>query len=195
MKPFGRVMQLGHIVTDVKAEMARWATVFGVGPFIHLASVPVVGANWKGRRLDTSLSVALGYFGTTQIEFIAQQDATPSPYTEFLDSGRSGLHHLAFWTDDFDVADSRLVGAGYVATLQNFMGSQPRPNTYYAPPDPRDVMIELSYDTPAKRALYKVMRELADTWDGTEPVRAFPSMDAFAASCGLQSWTTDVASA
>lgn len=188
--PFGQVMQIGHVVEDAEAAARHWSRTFGVGPFICLEAVPVIDAIWNGVAINTSLSVALSYFGSTQIEFIAQRDTVPSPYTEFLQAGRSGLHHIAFWTNDFDEAERRLVGSGHRPVLQNYMGSQPRPNTYYAPPDPRDAMVELSYDTPAKRALYKAMREMVEDWDGTNPVLVFPSMDDFAASRGLSSWTT-----
>jgi hypothetical protein len=37
----------------------------------------------------------------------AEQSAMYFRYREFLDAGHAGIHHVAFWVDDFDVVSSR----------------------------------------------------------------------------------------
>src|SRR6202012_5260878 len=119
------------------------------------------------------------YMGTAQIEIIQPLDEQPSVYQQFLSSGRNGLHHLAFWPEDFDAVYDKLMAAGYRPSLHMRMDPLP-PNYYLDPPEGGTVMIELSHATPAKAEHYRVLRELVAAWDGTDPIRHYPTRDALA---------------
>lgn len=61
------------------------------------------------------MTLAFGQSEDVQIELIQQHDEARSGYQDFLDSGREGPQHVAFWFDDpvrYDAAYRRLIDEG-----------------------------------------------------------------------------------
>jgi len=184
----GTLMQLGYVVKDIEATMRELIDVFGIGPFLCVDDIAMVGAEHRGVTLDTHLKVAFSYMGTAQIEVIQPLDDQPTVYQEFLSSGRSGLHHLGFWPEDFDRAYDKLTTAGYRPALHMRMDPLPA-NYYFDPPDGGTVMVELSHATPGKAEHYRVLREFVADWDGNNPIRHYRTRDDLAADIGAPALT------
>lgn len=110
---FGEVRQNGYVVRDIEAAMKHWTATLGVGPFFYIEKVPVEDFRYRGEPSDAEFSVALANTGSLQIELIQQRNDAPSMYRDFLEAGREGLHHLAYWTRDFDKAMKELEPKGY----------------------------------------------------------------------------------
>ena len=98
----GPVRQIGYVVKDFDKALASWLAA-GVGPWFVLRGLQLQ-ASYRGQPCAVTLSIGLANTGDMQVEVIQQEDATPSIYTEFLDSGRDGYHQLAWWATDFESA-------------------------------------------------------------------------------------------
>jgi len=159
---FGPNLQLGFVVRDIEGEMRRWATQFGIGPFAYMPDIFMPEASYRGAPAAIRLACALAYRGDgVQIELIQPLDDKPSPYADFLASGRDGLHHFGFWPDDQDAAEQHLTSLGLVPVFSVIYGSAPRPSFYYPDPGGLGAMIELIEGGARKQAGYERIKALA----------------------------------
>lgn len=101
--------QIGFVVKDLDAWVRQFGPVFG--PFTYMDG-SVQGAEFRGRREDVRLKIAFGSSGDLEIELIQWQDGI-SPHSEFIQSGREGLHHLRYRVTDADAWIAKLAGVGY----------------------------------------------------------------------------------
>lgn len=83
----------------------------GVGPSVVIES-SVAGHKVlrRGKQTAMDTDLAFSYLGDVQVELICQLNDAPSPYKEFTDSGREGLHHVNFWPESFDAACGSGIG-------------------------------------------------------------------------------------
>jgi hypothetical protein len=101
--------QIGFVVRDLDAAMARYAPLFG--PFRTMDG-SVKQADYRGRKADVDLRIAFGRSGDLEIELI-QWVAGESPHREAIESGREGMHHLRFRVEDADAWIPKLRALGY----------------------------------------------------------------------------------
>lgn len=92
------ISQLGHVVKNLEASMARYEPLYG--PFTTMDGT-VTGAIYRGRTADVKLAMAFGHSGELEIELIEWQGGE-SPHREFLERGREGIHHVQFRVEDCD---------------------------------------------------------------------------------------------
>jgi hypothetical protein len=85
-------------VHDIEAAMDYWSTVLGVGPWFYNPKVPIKNYRYNGERYEPHNSVALANSGYVQVELIQTRNDVPSMYRDFLQAGRTGLQHVAYWT-------------------------------------------------------------------------------------------------
>lgn len=169
-RSFGNVRQLGFVVRDIKMAVEHWVQAMGVGPFFYYDRVESHGFMYKGEPSPVVLSIALAHAGNIQIEFIQQHNEAPSMYRDFIMAGQEGLHHIAYWTEHFDRDLERMLSLGY--SIGQSGGFQKRGRFVYFMPDARTgVVIELSEISGSKGAFFKKVEEVADSWDGAEPIR------------------------
>src|SRR3954471_7094588 len=110
----GKRAQLGYVVEDMEDALKYWIESLGVGPFVVFdTSVGDRQFIHRGRPTAVEYSIAFSYIGDLQVELIHQVNDAPSLYKEFLDTGRAGLHHLAFWPEDFEGTCAELEQAGF----------------------------------------------------------------------------------
>jgi hypothetical protein len=110
---FGPMRQNGYVVRDIEAAMKHWIDVLQVGPWFYIDRVQTDWFRHRGQDSALELSIALANSGDLQIELIQQRNDAPSMYKEFLDSGREGLQHVAFWSTDYQSLYDRSLGLGY----------------------------------------------------------------------------------
>jgi hypothetical protein len=174
---FGAVRQAGYVVRDIEREIQHWTHALGVGPFFYIERLPLHGFTYADQPSDPHVSVALGYSGEVQVELIEQRNAAPSMWREFLDAGHEGLHHVAFWSREFDRHLSQLTARGLqVGHSGRSGGGGPDERFAYlwrAPGDPQ--VIELSEMGGRKVEIYEMVAEAARMWDGSDPVRELSS--------------------
>ena len=107
-----------------------------------------------------------------QIELIQQDDDTPSIYTEFL-SVRTvqGYHQLAYWSRRFRRNDG--VGAG-CRLARRVVGRRRRRDAIRlrrAAEQPGDEIIEIMELNDVTAGHGKFVRDAAQNWDGSDPIR------------------------
>ena len=101
--------QVGFVVDDIEKSIADYQPLFG--PF-ETMDANVEGANFRGSEHKYSLKLAFGYSGETQVELI-QWCSGMTPHKEFLDKGRTGMHHLGFDVRDVDASIEDGLRKGY----------------------------------------------------------------------------------
>jgi catechol 2,3-dioxygenase-like lactoylglutathione lyase family enzyme len=179
----GRKMQVAFVVRNLEEALHFWTATMKVGPFVVIEES-------LGDRLfvhrdvqsPVDMSIAYSYLGDVQIEIIAQRNSAPSPYTEFLESGREGLHHVAFWPDEFETACQFLEEKGFqeLSSVRTVDGEKNL--IYYNGPSHLGVVVEVLPMTPLREKYYGGMKRLAETWDGSRPIRRYRTRSDYMAS-------------
>ncbi|WP_039805426.1 VOC family protein [Nocardia araoensis] len=174
---FGPIRQNGYVVRDLNEAMRHWIEVLGVGPFFHIPRLPVQQLRFRDEPSEATISVALAQSGGLQIELIQQLDDAPSAFREFLDAGREGLHHVAFWTTAFDTDLDRATEAGLrvVQSGRSGRGGPDERFVYFEPGGHPGAMIELSEISGDKGRVFQKVAAAANGWDGSDPIREMNS--------------------
>jgi Glyoxalase/Bleomycin resistance protein/Dioxygenase superfamily len=167
---FGRISQVGYVVGDIGIAMSNWVGR-GIGPWFYVERVEMDYFRHRGADSDAHVSIALACSGELQIEIIQQRDRAPSPYREFLDSGHSGLHHLAHWTTHYDALQERMVALGYQLVSEGRIGGEQGRFAYFETERDPGSVIEISDVSGPKGTLFEQLHDLAACWDGADPVR------------------------
>jgi hypothetical protein len=174
-KFFGEIRQLGYVVPDIEAAMDYWSRTLGVGPWFYNPKVPIVNYRYRGESHAPHNSVALANSGFVQVELIQCRNDVPSMYRDFVQAGRTGLQHVAYWTDNYDADLARLEQQGFKAVMHGEVGERGRFvyfDTEYHP----GTVIELSEVAGPKGKMFDLIRAASQEWDGTDPVRPFPDL-------------------
>jgi hypothetical protein len=174
-KFLGPIRQLGYVVPDIEAAMDYWAHVLGVGPWYYNPKVPIRSYRYDGESYEPHNSVALANSGYIQVELIQTRNDIPSMYREFQQTSKSGLQHVAFWTEDYDNDLKHLLSLGWKPMMQGEVGENGRFiyfDTEYHP----GTVIELSEVVGPKGRMFKLIREAGEGWNGEDPVRPFPDL-------------------
>jgi hypothetical protein len=171
----GEIRQLGYVVHDIEAAMDYWSTTLGVGPWFYNPKVPIKNYRYNGEAHEPHNSVALANSGYVQVELIQTRNDVPSMYRDFLQAGRTGLQHVAYWTADYDADLARLTKQGFKPVMSGEVGERGRFiyfDTEYHP----GTVIELSEVAGPKGRMFDLIRSASEGWDGSEPVRPFPDL-------------------
>ena len=169
---FGDAAHAAYVVPDIQAALQSWLDL-GCGP-IYLMDHVRPDARYRGMRNNPCISAAILNSGTLQIELLQPHDDTPSAYTEFLARmPHGGLHHIAYWVDDFASAIARSGKEGvFLDVVQEFIDPEGTAFEIYVEragqPDP--VLAQLMLKGPVE-ALYNGVRDAAQGWDGRAPIR------------------------
>jgi len=168
---FGPVMQNAFVVGNLDAALDHWTRVMGVGPFFLFERVEFAEAWYRGRSaLDMDLTVALGYWGSLQIELIQQRNDVPSIYTDFPAREIGGLQHMGVLTDSVSRDLTRLKDVGVEAVQYGITTGGLR-FAYVSTDQHPGGMIELIESNPRMLKFFAMMQSVAQEWDGREPVR------------------------
>lgn len=165
----GSVRQNGYVVADIDRAIAEWLRA-GVGPWFTLYDTEQSAMYFHGERSDPVLSIAWSNSGDMQLELIQPRDDRPSVYREFLDAGHVGLHHVAFWADDFDGVVAQAADAGWQVVQSGDGGGVAR--FVYLDLGVGGTIVEVMELTVATNAMNERIRDAAARWDGHDPVRA-----------------------
>ncbi|MFZ9394567.1 MAG: VOC family protein [Erythrobacter sp.] len=166
------VRQIAWFVPDIVAAAHAHHAAFGSGPFFVFEHVPLSWSEHRGVAVRHDHSSAYGQWGEVMVEFVMQHGDDPSAFHDMfpVGSGAQGLHHMAIWVDDLETAIAHLARQSMpLAQL-----SQTATGTRYAFVDATNSlghMLELYEPTEALTGFYAFVREAAQGWDGTDPIR------------------------
>lgn len=168
---FGPIRQNGYVVRDLKSAMDHWVNVHGVGPWFYVEKVKTDYFRHRGQDSDMTMSVALANSGDLQIELIQQTNDAPSMYKEFLDSGREGLQHVAYWSTDFQKAYDEIKARGHAVVHEGQIGGEQGRFAYFDTENHSGTVLELSDISGPKGKFFEHIRQVALDWDGSDPIR------------------------
>jgi hypothetical protein len=168
---FGAIRQNGYVVRDIRAAMEHWVRVLGVGPWFYFERVKVDSFRYRGEPSDVEMSIALANSGALQIELIQQRNDAPSLYRDFLDAGREGLQHVAFWTEQYQESYDRALSLGYQVGHEGCIGGERGRFAYFDTEFHPGTVLELSDVSGPKGAFFEAVRRAALDWDGSQPIR------------------------
>lgn len=157
-------MQIAYAVTDVRSAAHRWVER-GVGPFFVRDHIAVSNSRVFGAPGAFDHSSAYGWWGEIMVELICQHEPGQAPVV-----GGSGVHHMAFFVDDFAVASDSLVAAGYPEAMYAEVG--PMPFAFHDARDELGHFIEIYERTDRLADFYSMVRQAATDWDGSEALRS-----------------------
>ena len=168
---FGAVRQNGYVVRDLRDAMDHWINVLGVGPWFHIERVKTDYFRHRGQDSAVEMSIALANSGDLQIELIQQRNDAPSLYKEFLDTGREGLQHLAYWTTEYQAVYDRTLSLGYKIGHEGQIGGAQGRFAYFDTEAHPGTVVEISDISGSKGRFFEHIRRAAQDWDGADPIR------------------------
>jgi hypothetical protein len=162
-------LQNAWVVDDLQRAMDQWISLWGVGPFFVMEHVPMENLHYRGQPSKIDCTIGLAQSGRTQIELIQQNCDNPSVYRDYVPKGRSGFHHIAVITKDYDREIAAYRSKGLAVAMNGTFGDM-----RFAYVDAwREVgsVIELIEDRPSIRDYFAKVAAAAEGWDGSDPVR------------------------
>ncbi len=167
---FGAIRQNGYVVRDIEAAMDHWVRVLGVGPWYYFDRVRIDWFRHRGAPSEIEMSVALANSGDLQVELIQQRNDAPSLYREFLDSGREGLQHVAYWTTEYQALYDRAVSLGYGVGHEGQIGGEQGRFAYFDTQSHPGTVVEISDVSGPKGRFFDHVREASAGWDGSDAI-------------------------
>lgn len=172
MQPLGtlRPVQVAYHVPDPVAAAEQFARDFGWGPFYLMEHIPLERSLHRGRPAPFDHTSAYGQAGDVMVELITQHNDGPSALRDMYASHETGIHHVACFVDDLPAAldgfrhagaevalDARTVGGVDFAMVDTVarLGH----------------MLELYEPGEDLRKFYAFVRQKAEGWDGSRPLR------------------------
>lgn len=169
-RTFGNIAQIGYVVRDIDAAMDDWLK-HGVGPWFYVDRVQTDYFRYRGVDSDMQMSVALANSGDVQLELIQPRNDAPSMYKDFLESGQEGMQHIAYWSSDYQSLLDRALRDGYTIGQEGSIGGEKGRFAYLDTETTQGTVIEISDISGPKGQFFQYIREVAATWDGTDPIR------------------------
>lgn len=96
-------------------------------------------------------------------------------YRDFMAAGHFGLQHVAYWTHEFDRDLDLMLKQGFKIRMGGEVGENGR-FVYFDREMHPGTVIELSEVVGPKGRMFDLIREASVGWDGSDPVRPFPSL-------------------
>jgi hypothetical protein len=177
--PPGSVTEVCYVTSDLQRAVLDWAEGLKAGPFFTMTIPANFGTRiYRGQRAEDSFTAALGFCGTTLLEFVQPLDRHPSVFREVLDErGDLAVHHVypgirPIGGAEFDGECARYACAGYEAAAVMDLPGLGR-NILFDARAKLGVFVELLEVSPALYAGLERMLNAHRGWDGMRPIRDF----------------------
>jgi hypothetical protein len=169
-QPLGAVMQMAFVVDDIEREVQHYVRSLGVGPFFHFPHFPAIDSRYRGQPCQADFAVALAFSGSLCVELIRQNDDAPSPFRDHVAKRGFGLHHYALSTRTLDADVERYLAAGMtvLGSAATAIGGRA---VYLESASGSGAVLELIEMLPPVEQFFGMLREAAQSWDGSEPLR------------------------
>ena len=124
---------------------------------------------YRGGASEADVTLAVGNSGDTQIELIFCENDAPSVYKEFLDAGRTGVHHVGLMPEDYAAACAQYRALGFEAAFECSIGGTDL--VYFDTVDTLGHFTELWDNSDTFREFQRRVKAAAYDWDGSDPIR------------------------
>lgn len=168
--PNRHFMQMCWVVPDLEAAMAAWTKTAGVGPFFLFERLEFGDPHYRGKpAASPDISAAMAQAGDIQVELVCQHDDSTSFWRDIVPAGRTGLHHLALYSRDYEGDVAAYTGAGAEVAFSGLMMGNP---VCWIDTGPQmGFMVEIINANETADAVFAQFRAAAADWDGSDPVR------------------------
>ena len=164
-------MQMCWVVPDLDAAVAQWLRTTPAGPFFLFEDVHFTDSNYRGTPMDIAPHrAAIGQHGDMQIELIQPLGDDPGIWRDVVPYGQAGFHHVGLYCQDYDAErEACLAGGSEMAFEGLMMGAR----TCYIDTVPTlGFMTELITANPIAEMVFAQIRDAAESWDGSDPIRS-----------------------
>lgn len=173
MNPDGRTrdyMQLCWVVPNLEESIRHWVSGATAGPFFVFEEVHFDEGRYRGRASDVQpCRAAIGQFGNLQIELVEPRGDGPGLWTDVVPNGRAGLHHCALYCSDYAAEQAAYLASGAQLAFEGLMMGA---RTCYIDTVPTlGFMTELITANPVAEQVFGAIRQAAEGWDGSDPIR------------------------
>lgn len=163
---YGPIVQIGMVTDDLHGSITRWIDTMGVGPWTVFRNVTLRG-QFRGQDTVIKMDVGLAYQGDTQVELIHVTNGAVCPYLAADGTPLSGLHHIAWLTDDLDALLAEALADGLEIVLR-----AESPGTrvaYLEAPGEKGIFFEY-IESAQTRQLIADGIAATRAWDGSNPI-------------------------
>jgi hypothetical protein len=169
--PLAGAHHYAYVVEDIEATVERLAVQLGAGPFFLVKNVPLENVTSRGEPAEFVHHSAFGYCGGGPIELMEIVRLVPERVEERFSSARPAVHHVAWAVPPTTVEDLRreLENRGLPEYLSAQLGEVG--STLHDASASLGHDIEIHVDSQALRDFFQMVREGAEGWDGSEPLR------------------------
>jgi hypothetical protein len=167
----GEPHHYAYLVEDIEATVDRLVGQLGAGPFFLIENVPLENLLSGGKPAEFAHNSAFGYCGGGAIELIETLRVAPERVEEQFSGPRPRIHHVAYVVAPTEVADLR--GSLDQRSLPQYLSSRlgEVETTLHDASASLGHDIEVHVDNQGLRDFFGMVRDGAEGWNGSEPLR------------------------
>ncbi|MDR2767993.1 MAG: VOC family protein [Treponema sp.] len=111
--------QIGYVVENVEETVKCYYELFGIGNWhFYTYQRPLLKfQNYRGKPIDFSARIALGYLGESRVEFIQNLEGR-TIYTDFIAAHGYGVQHLGIYVPSMKEALAEAAEAGFSVVME-----------------------------------------------------------------------------
>jgi methylmalonyl-CoA/ethylmalonyl-CoA epimerase len=160
-----------YVVENIEATVERLAEQLGAGPFFLVENVPLENVTSRGEPAELAHHSAFGNCGGDPIELMEIVSVVPERVEARFSGARPRVHHVAWAVPPASVEDLRreLGDRGLPEYLSTRLGELD--TTLHDASASLGHDIEIHVDCQGLRDFFQMVRQGADGWDGSEPLR------------------------
>jgi len=171
-QPDDGIIQMAHVVEDIRAAISQWVTQLKVGPWFLLDHFSGEEALYRGQPSTADSALAMAFAGHMNIELIQPNNNAPSVYREIIERRGYGFHHWgrATWHFERDVDQYRAAGheTAFICRVPSGGRVAYMDTTRQLPG-----FVELIELGGAFESVFSRFYRASIDWDGVDPVRSF----------------------
>lgn len=166
------VRQLGFSVKDVRRAAETHSKLFGSGPFFVVEDFEA-NCVYRGAKGTFRSDMALGQWGTMQVELFEQKDDTPTVLTDFFSGSgsRVGFHHAAVLVDDLNAAKQEMLDQGFSVAMESTVPAIELTGYFIDTVATYGHFIEMFEPVSELVRIWQLIADAAVGFDGSRPVR------------------------
>ena len=169
--PLERAHHYAYVVESIEATVERLAEQVGAGPFFQVENVPLENVTSRGEPAEFVHHSAFGYCGGGPIELIEIVRLVPERVEGRFSGACPRVHHVAWAVPPASVGDLRreFEDRGLPEYLSTRLGEVDA--TLHDASASLGHDIEIHVDCQGLRDFFQMVRDGAEGWDGSEPLR------------------------
>jgi methylmalonyl-CoA/ethylmalonyl-CoA epimerase len=160
-----------YVVESIEATVGRLAEQLGAGPFFLVENVPLENVTSRGEAAEFVHHSAFGHCGGGPIELMEIVRVVPERLEGRFSAARPAVHHVAWAVPPASVEELRreLEDRGLPEYLRSQLGELD--TTLHDASASLGHDIEIHADVQGLRDFFQIVREGAEGWEGSEPLR------------------------